>query len=48
MTESSTAGTGALRLGMFPLSTVLFPYAQMPLHVFEPAVPGTDGGLPGR
>ena len=36
MTESSTAGTGALRLGMFPLSTVLFPHAQMPLHVFEP------------
>jgi hypothetical protein len=27
----------ALRqLGMFPLSTVLFPHAQIPLHVFEP------------
>jgi len=36
MTGSSTAGTGALRLGMFPLSTVLFPHAQIPLHVFEP------------
>jgi Lon protease-like protein len=24
------------RLGMFPLSTVLFPHAEMPLHVFEP------------
>jgi Lon protease-like protein len=24
------------RLGMFPLSAVLFPYAQIPLHVFEP------------
>jgi uncharacterized protein len=27
------AGT---RLPMFPLSTVLFPYAALPLHVFEP------------
>jgi hypothetical protein len=36
MTEVGTDGTGPLRLGMFPLSTVLFPYAQMPLHVFEP------------
>ena len=24
------------RLGMFPLSTVLFPGGQLPLHVFEP------------
>jgi len=24
------------RLGMFPLSTVLFPHAEIPLHVFEP------------
>jgi Lon protease-like protein len=24
------------RLGMFPLSTVLFPHAALPLHVFEP------------
>jgi Lon protease-like protein len=24
------------RLGMFPLSAVLYPYAQIPLHVFEP------------
>jgi Lon protease-like protein len=24
------------RLGMFPLSTVLYPHAQIPLHVFEP------------
>ena len=24
------------RLGMFPLSTVLFPGAQLPLHIFEP------------
>ena len=24
------------RLGMFPLSAVLYPHAQMPLHVFEP------------
>lgn len=26
----------ARRLGMFPLSTVLFPHAELPLHVFEP------------
>ncbi|HWE68884.1 MAG TPA: LON peptidase substrate-binding domain-containing protein [Acidimicrobiales bacterium] len=26
----------ARRLPMFPLSTVLFPYAALPLHVFEP------------
>ncbi|HLM96777.1 MAG TPA: LON peptidase substrate-binding domain-containing protein [Acidimicrobiales bacterium] len=24
------------RLAMFPVSTVLFPYGQLPLHVFEP------------
>ena len=24
------------RLGMFPLSAVLYPHAQIPLHVFEP------------
>ena len=35
MTDISTAPTGS-RLAMFPLSTVLFPYAQIPLHVFEP------------
>ena len=33
---------------MFPLSTVLFPGAGLPLHVFEDAVPGPDGGLPRR
>jgi hypothetical protein len=34
MTE---AGTDALqRLGMFPLSAVLYPHAEIPLHVFEP------------
>lgn len=26
----------AYELAMFPLGTVLFPYAQLPLHVFEP------------
>jgi Lon protease-like protein len=35
-----TAETGAvergLHLPMFPLSTVLFPHAQLPLHIFEP------------
>jgi uncharacterized protein len=35
---SDTSGTvpGPQRLGMFPLSAVLYPHAQMPLHVFEP------------
>ncbi|MHB1585220.1 MAG: LON peptidase substrate-binding domain-containing protein [Acidimicrobiales bacterium] len=28
--------SGPWRLGMFPLSTVLFPHAALPLHVFEP------------
>jgi hypothetical protein len=28
--------TGLGRLGMFPLSAVLYPHAQIPLHVFEP------------
>ncbi len=27
---------GTRRLAMFPLSTVLFPQAELPLHVFEP------------
>jgi uncharacterized protein len=36
MQEASGAVTSPRRLGMFPLSTVLFPHAQMPLHVFEP------------
>jgi uncharacterized protein len=36
MEEASNAATGPRRLGMFPLSTVLFPHATMPLHVFEP------------
>jgi len=26
----------ATRLPMFPLSTVIFPGAEIPLHVFEP------------
>jgi Lon protease-like protein len=26
----------AQRLGMFPLSTVVFPHARVPLHIFEP------------
>jgi Lon protease-like protein len=29
-------GMARVRLPMFPLSTVLFPHASMPLHVFEP------------
>ena len=36
MTETSSERTTLQRLGMFPLSTVLFPHAQIPLHVFEP------------
>ncbi len=34
MTES--AHPTLARLGMFPLSAVLYPHAQIPLHVFEP------------
>ena len=29
-------GPMAAQIGMFPLSTVLFPHAEIPLHVFEP------------
>src|SRR5580698_965052 len=29
-------GPMAAQLGMFPLSTVLFPHAEIPLHIFEP------------
>jgi uncharacterized protein len=36
MTEHPAGGAGPRRLAMFPLSTVLFPHAQIPLHVFEP------------
>ena len=36
MTEASPAPPNLRRLGMFPLSAVLFPHAQIPLHVFEP------------
>jgi uncharacterized protein len=32
---TSPEGSGA-PLAMFPLSTVLFPYGQLPLHIFEP------------
>jgi Lon protease-like protein len=31
-----TSSVSLQRLPMFPLSTVLFPHAQIPLHVFEP------------
>jgi Lon protease-like protein len=33
--ETHEGGTGGRRLPMFPLSTVLFPFAPLPLHVFE-------------
>ena len=37
MTDATPWEQGELRrLGMFPLSAVLYPYAQIPLHVFEP------------
>jgi Lon protease-like protein len=36
MTDNPFTQTTAQRLGMFPLSAVLYPYAQIPLHVFEP------------
>ena len=34
--HSLSMSENARRLAMFPLSTVLFPYADLPLHVFEP------------
>ena len=36
MTEALFQPVTGQRLGMFPLSAVLFPHAQIPLHVFEP------------
>jgi Lon protease-like protein len=36
MTDARSAPAVAQRLGMFPLSAVLYPHAQIPLHVFEP------------
>jgi Lon protease-like protein len=36
MTVSEASSTVTERLAMFPLSTVLFPRAVLPLHVFEP------------
>jgi uncharacterized protein len=36
MTEALSAPAQLQRLGMFPLSAVLYPYAEIPLHVFEP------------
>jgi len=36
MTDARSADTKPQRLGMFPLSAVLYPHAQIPLHIFEP------------
>jgi Lon protease-like protein len=36
MTGAPSGQVVLQRLGMFPLSAVLYPYAQIPLHVFEP------------
>jgi Lon protease-like protein len=36
MPETDAEGSELRRLGMFPLSAVLYPFAQIPLHVFEP------------
>jgi Lon protease-like protein len=36
MTDALSAQSTGQRLGMFPLSAVLYPHAQIPLHVFEP------------
>jgi hypothetical protein len=36
MTEAHAEQLDLQRLGMFPLSAVLYPHAQIPLHVFEP------------
>jgi len=37
MTDAAPSEPGDVRrLGMFPLSAVVYPHAQIPLHVFEP------------
>jgi uncharacterized protein len=36
MTEALSDQVALERLGMFPLSAVLYPHAQIPLHIFEP------------
>jgi Lon protease-like protein len=36
MTDAHSAHATLERLGMFPLSAVLYPHALIPLHVFEP------------
>jgi uncharacterized protein len=36
MTGAPSGQVALRRLGMFPLSAVLYPHAQIPLHVFEP------------
>src|ERR1700691_5047507 len=36
MTNARSADTKLQRLGMFPLSALLYPHALIPLHVFEP------------
>jgi Lon protease-like protein len=36
MTEAPSAQPSLERLAMFPLSAVLYPHAEIPLHVFEP------------
>jgi uncharacterized protein len=36
MTDAVPDQVALQRLGMFPLSAVLYPHAQIPLHVFEP------------
>jgi len=34
--DHTLSASGPQRLPMFPLSTVVFPHAQLPIHVFEP------------
>src|ERR1700678_2464646 len=36
MTDAPSAQGRLQRLGMVPLSAVLYPHAEIPLHVFEP------------
>jgi len=36
MTEAEAAHPTLARMGMFPLSAVLYPHAHIPLHIFEP------------
>ena len=47
MGHAGSMATDPRRLGMFPLSVVMFPHTGIPLLVFEPALPRAPQRLPG-